>query len=379
VAPAAADSTVLFSSSAGCYELHRYPARKNEVLRAWNSADTLLIEQVLHECTEPSDILVVNDDYGALTTALKPVSLWSDSAMANTAIAENCARNQLQPPPICSAVDLPKPHFNIVAMKIPKQFAYFEYQLHTLAGKLPEGAILVASGMDKHLSPKVANLLERHIGPTTRHRGKSKARCFTARYDGRTPDAEFSASKSYFNEFLGVDMLSLANVFSGDKLDSGSRVLIDALRELKPATHCIDLACGNGVLGLSAHRLGLCKTLALCDESAMAIASAKKNAASINPSDLSAISYHHGDGLLDYPGPRAELILSNPPFHSNHTVQEYVGERLLTQSAAHLASSGRLCLVANRHLKYLPVLKRGFSRVEKLSENSKFIVWLAAK
>ena len=107
----------------------------------------------------------------------------------------------------------------------------------------------------------------------------------------------------------------------------------------------------------------------------MAIASARSNTQATFPKG--DIDFHHGDGLLDYGGPAVELIICNPPFHLNHTIDETVGRRLLVQAAGKLAKGGSLCLVANRHLNYLPVLKREFTRVEKLAQNSKFIIWQA--
>ena len=111
----------------------------------------------------------------------------------------------------------------------------------------------------------------------------------------------------------------------------------------------------------------------------MAVASASANAAALSPDCKHNFEFHFGDGLLGYTGAQADLILCNPPFHSNHTVEDYVGRRLLAQSAQHLQPSGALCLVANRHLPYLPTLKKGFARVEKLAQNKKFTIWLAQK
>lgn len=368
-----------FVISAGDFDLRRYPSRKDELLKAWNSADSLLVEQVLELDVESASMLVVNDDQGALVTALAPAALWTDSAVSIIAVKENCLRNGLEAPRIISSVESTLGTFSAVAMKIPKQLTYFEYQLAQLNAALPIDAVVVASGMDKHLSPKVADMLERYIGPTTRHRGKSKARCFSATRDSRVPTTHYLSSQSYFNEVLGGDLLSLPNVFSRERLDGGSRLLIESFASLQPATHAIDLACGNGILGLTALKLGLCKNITLCDESAMAVESSAQNASNLFPENPERTHTHQGDGLLNFPGPQAELILCNPPFHSNHTVEEYVGKRLLMQCADHLGYSGRLCLVANRHLNYLPTLKRGFSRVDKLSDNGKFIVLLAKK
>ena len=111
----------------------------------------------------------------------------------------------------------------------------------------------------------------------------------------------------------------------------------------------------------------------------MAVASAQRNVIHLARDFPGATHYFHGDGLLGYSGPQAVLILCNPPFHSSHTVEEYVGRRLLVQSASHLKGGGRLCMVANRHLQYLPTLRRGFSAVKKIAENNKFVIWLAQK
>ncbi|MEH6568323.1 MAG: methyltransferase, partial [Halioglobus sp.] len=149
--------------------------------------------------------------------------------------------------------------------------------------------------------------------------------------------------------------------------------------QLKHVSHAVDLACGNGILGLVAKAKGICDNVAFCDESAMAVASASSNAAALNPDNMPNFEFYQGDALLDYRGPQADLILCNPPFHSNHTVEDYVGRRLLAQAANYLQPSGVLCMVANKHLPYLPTLKNGFSRVEKLAQNKKFNIWLAQK
>ena len=111
----------------------------------------------------------------------------------------------------------------------------------------------------------------------------------------------------------------------------------------------------------------------------MAIASARLNVTRLAPGLQGRCVFHHGDGLLDYRGPMAELILCNPPFHLNHAVDEYAGRRLLTQCASHLEPGGRLCLVANRHLDYQATLRRDFRRLEKLAQDKRFIVWLAQR
>jgi 23S rRNA (guanine1835-N2)-methyltransferase len=349
--------------------------------QAFNSADSLLVDAAAAHLTPGHATLVVNDEFGAVCCALQAATLWTDSYLASLSLQNNLRRNSLASVNVLwSTLTLPQQlipdRYKLVVMRVPKQLSYFKYQLSQLSQLLPEGTRVLVAGMDKHLSPATASLIEHYIGPTKRHRGQYKARLFSACKDERCLEP-FSGSGEYYSDNLNQPLTSLANVFAREKMDIGSRFLLDSLETLAPTERLIDLACGNGIIGLTAASQGLCKSLLMCDESAMAIASARINAECCAlPCDL---SYHHGDGLLDYEGELANLILCNPPFHLNHRVDEGVGRRLLTQCAAHLVKGGSLCLVANRHLNYLPALKRDFSVVEKLAQNNKFVVWQARR
>jgi len=358
-------------------KLRQYPPVKQG--QAYNSADTLLVEAARAGDLTGKHTLVVNDEFGALCLALQAGALWTDSFLASISLKNNLSANNCPPVELHWSTDdlslnTAKEFYNAVVMRVPKQLSYFEYQLSQLSRVLPVGAPVLVAGMDKHLSPATAGLLETYIGPTTRHRGQHKARLFSAIFD-KHDSAPYSGIGDYFCETLRARLISLPNVFAREKMDIGSRFLLENLSKLEPVGKVIDLACGNGILGLSALSRGLCNELLLCDESAMAVASARTNAQSIFPGQ--EIHFHHGDGLLHYEGSPAGLILCNPPFHLNHRIDETVGRRLLVQAASHLLEGGALCLVANRHLDYLPVLKRKFKRVEKLAQNGKFVIWKA--
>ena len=362
----------------GTFKLPRYPARRQEPLRAWCAADSLLLEAADKLSVPGNDILVANDEHGALCVALQPAALWTDSALSAQALKNNVETNDREPTPVVWSTQTPSCAPRCVVLRIPKQMPYFEYQLARLARLMPPGATVLAAGMDKHLSPRTAQSLERHIGPTERQRGQRKARLFCATRDDR-PAATDNATATYYCETLDAELRALPNVFSRDKLDIGSRFLLDYLGQLPPVTRLIDLACGNGVLGLAAVKCGLAREVVFCDESSMAIASAWLNASRLFPEQADSFVFHQGDGLLEYDGNPAELILCNPPFHLNHTVDEFAGRHLLQQCSQHLLPGGRLCLVANRHLDYLPTLKHEFRHVEKVAHNNKFTIWLAHK
>ncbi|GAB3275960.1 class I SAM-dependent methyltransferase [Parahaliea aestuarii] len=371
-----------FVTPFGTFDLQRYPARPREPLQAWCAADGLLLEAAA-ELDEPSraSIVVVNDDHGALALPLSAQSLWTDSALSARATADNCRRNERPQPTVTWSLDTPPPA-SLLVMRVPKQLEFFSDQLTRIAASQHPGTRLLVGGMDKHLSPHTANLIEQYIGPTERHRGQRKARIFSAQVSAEAKahgHREADRWRAYLCQPLAAELRALPNTFSGDRLDGGSALLLATLGKLPPVTRLTDLACGNGVLGLAALSQGLAGGVLFCDESAMAVASARANAQRLFPDHMDALQFHHGDGLLDVEPATADLILCNPPFHLQHTVDEYAGRRLLSQAARHLTDGGQLCLVANRHLRYLPLLQRTFHKVEHIADDRRFSVWLASR
>ncbi len=362
----------------GALPLRRYPQRPNESLLAWCAADSLLIDRVLEDgqITGEAATLVVNDEHGALALALGAQCSWTDSSLSALALAANCKLNDTETIPVTFSTASP-PAAARVVMRVPKQLAFFEYQLATLAATQPVGTPLLVGGMDKHLSPHTAEIMERYAGPTERHRGRRKARLFSATLG--TYSGDYPKWERYFCAPLKAELAALPNVFSRDRLDGGSELLIAQLGKLPTVTRLTDLACGNGVLGLAALQAGLSQRVLFCDESAMAIRSAETNLQALLPERRPQCAFFHGDGLKNYLGENADLVLCNPPFHLQHTVDDFAGRRLLTQGARHLTPEGKLCLVANRHLRYRPALERLFRRVEPLAQNNKFVVWLASQ
>ncbi len=355
----------------GEFQLQRYPRRNPEPLQAWCGADRLLLDAI----GSSGETLVVNDEHGTLSVALQPRAVWTDSALSAQAMRENCERNRRDAPALVWSTEQPRGRFDQVVVRIPKQLAYFEYQLAQLANHLAPGTELYFAGMDKHLSPHTAQMIERYFGAVERHRGQRKARLFTALQGASEKPLTDDFYSHYHCPHLKTDLCALPNVFSREQLDIGTRLLLDNLARVQSANQVADLACGNGVLGIAALQQKRANEVTFIDESAMAVASAKANCVRVLETDGSA-AFHHGDGLTTI-RKRFNLILCNPPFHLSHAVDDFAGRRLLRQCAQSLQPGGELVLVANSHLAYGETLQRSFADVGQLARSNKFVVWRA--
>ena len=129
----------------GEFELTRYPTHAKETLRVWDAADEFLLRH-LSDATDVTDvngqILIVNDNAGALSTALAShhPKMLSDSYLAHVATRKNLERNALDASavqPLASFDPLPA-SIDVVVMKIPKSLALLEDQLHRIAPYIHE-------------------------------------------------------------------------------------------------------------------------------------------------------------------------------------------------------------------------------------------------
>ncbi len=372
------------------YILRRFPLKKADRLRAWDAGDEYLLnyldEQDLLHGPEPSpptgDLLVVNDGFGALMVALHdqhPVA-WSDSFLSRLALRYNLLSNRLTPreSDFVPGDEIPSGSYRLAVVKLPKNLSFFEDQLLRLRGVLQPGAKVVVGGMIKHTPKRAYELLAEIIGPTTTTLGWKKARLAVSNFEDR-PDLAPSVPPSVY-ELPGTDieLTNLPNVFSREKPDLGTRLLLTHLPRTSAAIEAVDLGCGNGILSLALAQNCPAAQILGVDESYQAIASARMNAASL-VQDGHRLQFLVSDGLNDEPEQSRDLVVCNPPFHQGQVTGDLPAWSMFAEARHVLRPGGELWVVGNRHLGYHAKLKRLFTEVELKASNKKFVVLKAVK
>ena len=364
-------------TAVGDFELHRYPARKRELLRAWDAADEYLLERLCGQDLQQQQILVVNDSFGALAVALHRLSplSWSDSWLAHQALCENLKRNACDTDSvkILPGTDVPDKSPALVLIKVPKSLALLEDQLIRLKPLLSPDSRVIVAGMVKTMPSSLWKMLERIIGPTETGLARKKARLIEVKIDSQLPLVENPYPRRWHLEDSTFMIINHANVFSRERLDIGTRFLLQHLPHTEGSVDIIDLGCGNGLLGMMGAQQNPEASLHFVDESYMAIASARANFQQLDAT-LSRAQFHLGDGLAGFDKDAADLVLCNPPFHQSHAIGDTVALSMFMQSARVLRNGGELWVVGNRHLDYHFKLKRWFSLVEVVTSNKKFVI-----
>lgn len=377
-------------------QLQRLP--HSRTLQAWDAAD----EYLLHELAAQKDdtpVIVINDNFGALALAASnPVILsWGDSYMAQQATLHNAALNQIPPPPMtgtdhslqqCLAQLKAEPVR--ILMRIPKNLAFFSWQLDQLKAFAPTNSELWLAGMDKHLNKNQFELVRNIMGSATFLPGVKKARIWqtTIPAGGQTnasvemlePGFKFTLNHNGSAQLFNLQRTP--NVFSAAKTDLGAQFFIEQFTQLapeatSPQAKVADLGCGNGLLSLCYASLYPHTEIIAVDESFQATLCARTN---IQQHGLdNRVMTQCTNALESFPDQYFDTILCNPPFHQQMTVGTELAYAMLRTALRTLKPGGQLHLVGNRHLQYNQTLHKLFGNSKTVAGNNKFVVLSARK
>lgn len=166
-------------------------------------------------------------------------------------------------------------------------------------------------------------------------------------------------------------MLTRPGVFSADGPDPASEALAAHLPPKLP-TRIVDLGAGWGWLSAQIlTRLGV-EVLHLVEADATALDCARRNV-----TDPRAV-FHWADALdFSLPEPVNGVIM-NPPFHEGRAANPQLGGGFIHAAARLLTGSGRLWMVANRHLPYEEPLRQSFADVQELGGDGRFKILTAS-
>lgn len=168
----------------------------------------------------------------------------------------------------------------------------------------------------------------------------------------------------------GLGLWTQPGVFSWDRLDPGTALLMEALPRLSGKG--ADLGCGVGVLAHPVLASDAVTELTLIDIDRRAVEAARRNAADPR-------ARHVWADARTAPLERLDFVVMNPPFHAAGEEDKGLGLAFIRKAAASLRTGRHLWMVANKHLPYEVALKAAFKRVTPLAEANGFKVLLAVK
>ncbi|OCG75297.1 class I SAM-dependent methyltransferase [Microbacterium sediminis] len=251
--------------------------------------------------------------------------------------------------------------------------------LDEIAGLIAEHADpdvrVIAGGRVKHMSTAMNDVLARHFAEVTADRGVGKSRVLRASRPRRGTGGGWPKCERH--DDLGLTVCAHGAAFAGATVDIGTRFLLSRLADMPDAAYAVDLGCGTGVIAAAYARTRPGARVIATDRSWAAVASARATMAANGLADR--VEVVRDDGLGAQPDASADLVLLNPPFHSDAAVTTQLAPRLFADAARVLRAGGELWCVWNSHLRYRGALERLVGPTRQIDRNAKFTVTASAR
>ncbi|WP_371169494.1 class I SAM-dependent methyltransferase [Aliiroseovarius sp. 2305UL8-7] len=173
--------------------------------------------------------------------------------------------------------------------------------------------------------------------------------------------AEWAATDTTLDE----GFITRPGVFSADGIDKGSAVLVAAMPP-DLSGRVADLGAGWGYLARHILERPGVTSLDLVEADLVAMDCARQNV-----QDTRA-QFIWEDATSFRPDIQYDMVISNPPFHTGRAGDPDLGRAFIKSAARMLKGSGRLVMVANRHLPYEDTLTEEFREVDDLGGSPGF-------
>lgn len=361
--------------------LRRRPDVEAENLQAHDATDLLLVDRALALGAQGHEIVVIGDEYGAITlpltaAGLRGIRVHQDLATGRRALALNAAdlgidgfvSHEFDADLLTGA--------RVVLLQLPKSLAELEEIADAVARWAAPDVVLVAGGRVKHMTLAQNEVLARSFGRVQAERAERKSRLIVAAEPREVPvDPPFPVKQRHGELVLAAH----GGAFAGAKLDIGTRVLLDVLADIDPAVlgaaavgTVVDLGCGTGALAVSYALASPASHVIATDRSAAAVASTLATAAANGVADR--VEVMHDDAASALPDASADLVLLNPPFHLGTSVHTGAATRMFDAAARILRPGGVLLTVFNSALGYRAELTRLVGPTAQLRRTPKFTV-----
>jgi 23S rRNA (guanine1835-N2)-methyltransferase len=351
--------------------LKRYPNRKNELLQAWDSADELILQLMNTLPLSGKRILIINDQFGALSCGLKDYDLttYTDSFVSFQSIKINSKDQITAINNLNQLIGI----YDYVLIQLPKNSSYFEDILCHLTHHLNPTSKIICGSMVKHMAPVSFDLLNKYLGKTSTGLAQKKARLIFVDFELGKVDSPFPLKVKF--DLFEEELINHSNLFSREKLDIGTRFLLEHLPQGSYQS-ILDLGCANGIVGIMAKKLNPQAKIVFSDESQMAILSAQTNYQKFFSDQA---EFHWTNCFENQERNSLDLVLCNPPFHQGNTIGDFIAWQMFNDAREALKTGGMIRVIGNSHLAYQVKLKKIFGNSKVIATNPKFMIVDAVK
>ncbi len=273
----------------------------------------------------------------------------------------------------------PEPDYSFrydhVLVRLPKSHEYFDYILQCVTSLLADNGSLYVYGLNdegiKAVQKKILTSFKNVEPSYIKNKGR------IVRADTPLHTSEEVAHLSSFAStstisFAGIDypMTYYPGMFAAGELDAGTELLLQTIiPSLHGVSHVLDYACGSSVIARVLSDSVSQATFDLLDNDTISLVASRTNMPH-------ARNYILGESLAACPkGSRYDLVISNPPIHTEKSHQRDTLFALIKDAKKYLNKQGRLVLVVQARIPLNDIFLESFGSHDVIAQTTKFKVW----
>ncbi|BFM07084.1 methyltransferase [Halioxenophilus aromaticivorans] len=266
-----------------------------------------------------------------------------------------------------------------VYFHIPKEKAVLNYLLNQCAAYLPSNSRVFIAGEKNQGIKGLAKAAKPLFDTIATQKHGDLYLCELATKSDASPSQTPLKDQNYqqlrvIGELDGNALYSKPGVYGWNKIDAGSALLVDYLKQSQSAINAhtqsvLDLGCGYGFLTLAAHQLGI-KSISATDNNAGALLA------------LQATAHHNQFDVTAWPDDTAaschqkfDLILCNPPFHQGFEHSKDLSSKFCQAIARLKASDGQALVVVNQFIKLEAFTAGLFKQTTPVAGNGSYTIY----
>lgn len=261
---------------------------------------------------------------------------------------------------------------DLVIMQFPKSKAEFGFTLAMLASVVTDDATVIIVGENKSGIKSADKLGKNYLTFCNKIDAARHCLMYVGRFKPALPAFNLAEFYHYYQLPIADQLIKIAalpGVFSQNKLDVGTQVLLDHL----PAAitgNVLDFGCGAGVIAAYISTLFPDCKATLVDVSALALQSAKATFA-LNQLEADFVASNSLSNVTD----KYDFVISNPPFHQGVKTHYAATEQFLGKIKQHISPNGSITIVANSFLKYPPIMEKAIGVTKTITVTKGFAIY----
>jgi len=261
---------------------------------------------------------------------------------------------------------------DLVIIQFPKSKAELTFTLAMVAASLSKECLVLVVGENKSGIKSLDKLTTQQLADCAKVDSARHCLLFAA---NMLPAQESFILESWLKPYsfsineTVIKVVALPGVFSQNRLDIGTQVLLENLPK-KVTGDLLDFGCGAGVIASYYGKVFPNANLHLLDVSALALYSAQKT---LNLNNLTGQVFP-SNSLSDVKG-KYDYVISNPPFHQGLKTNYLATETFLSKIKPHLKPRGHVIVIANSFLRYQPIMEEEIGRTQVLAKKKGFTLY----